>query len=77
MFTKEAWVLEPKPVMGLLEKIKRNGVPLAEYAGVKPYRGVLTGLNEAFLIKSAQRHELVRADPACAEIIKPYLRAKI
>jgi hypothetical protein len=50
MFTKEAWVLEPKPVMDLLEKIKRNGVPLAEYAGVKPYRGVLTGLNEAFLI---------------------------
>ena len=36
MFTKESWVLEPKPVMDLLEKIRRNGVPLADYAGVKP-----------------------------------------
>ena len=76
MFTKEAWVLEPKPVMDLLAKIRRNGKPLADYAGVKPYRGVLTGLNEAFLIDTAKRDELVRADPACAEIIKPYLRGQ-
>ncbi len=76
MFTKEAWVLEPKPVMNLLEKIKRNGVPLSEYAAVKPYRGVLTGLNEAFLIDSAKRDELVRADPKSAEIMKPYLRGQ-
>lgn len=76
LFTREAWVLEPKPVMDLLDKIRRNGVPLAEYAGVKPYRGVLTGLNEAFLIDGVKRDELVRADPACAEIIKPYLRGQ-
>jgi len=76
MFTKQAWVLEPKPVMDLLDKIRRNGVPLADYAGVKPYRGVLTGLNEAFLIDTAKRNELVRADPKSAEIIKPYLRGQ-
>ncbi|TRL25157.1 hypothetical protein FM996_20210 [Methylosinus sporium] len=76
MFTKEAWVLEPKPVMELLEKIRRNGIPLVEYAGVKPYRGVLTGLNEAFLIDTAKRDELVRDDPSCADIIKPYLRGQ-
>ena len=76
MFTKEAWVLEPRLVMDLLEKIRRNGVPMAEYAGVKPYRGVLTGLNEAFLIDTPKRNELVHADPSCAEIIKPYLRGQ-
>jgi len=42
MFTKEAWVLEPRPVMDLLDKIRRKRVPLVKYAGVKPYRGVLT-----------------------------------
>jgi hypothetical protein len=31
IFTKESWVLEPKPVMVLLEKIKRNSVPITEY----------------------------------------------
>lgn len=76
MFTKEAWVLEPRPVMDLLEKIRRNGTPLAEYAGVKPLYGIKTGLNEAFLIDTAKRDELVRDDPACAEIIKPYLRGQ-
>jgi len=76
MFTKQAWVLEPKPVMDLLEKIRRNGVPLADYAGVKPLYGIKTGLNEAFLIDTAKRNELVRADPKSAEIIKPYLRGQ-
>jgi hypothetical protein len=76
MFTKEAWVLEPKPEMDLLGKIRRNGVPLAEFAGVKPLSGIKTGLNEAFLINKAKRDELVRFDPACAEIIKPYLRGQ-
>jgi len=35
--------------MDLLNKIKRNGVPLADHAGVKPLYGIKTGLNEAFL----------------------------
>jgi hypothetical protein len=76
MFTKEAWVLEPKPVMDLLEKIRRSGVPLAEYAGVKPYRGVTTGLNEAFFIDSEKRQQILRDDPASEEIIRPYLRGQ-
>jgi hypothetical protein len=75
-FTKESWTLEPPDVVALLDKIKRNGVPLADYAGVKPYRGVLTGLNEAFVIDTPTRDQLVRDDPACAEIIKPYLRGQ-
>ena len=73
---REGWALEPKPVMDLLAKIRRAGVPLVEYAGVKPYRGVLTGFNEAFLIDTATRDRLVAADPASAEIVKPYLRGQ-
>ncbi|RNJ47897.1 Eco57I restriction-modification methylase domain-containing protein [Methylocystis hirsuta] len=76
MFTKESWVLEPRPVMDLLDKIRRNGVPLTEYTGVKPLYGIKTGLNEAFLIDTPTRERLVRDDPACAEIIKPYLRGQ-
>jgi hypothetical protein len=75
-FTKESWVLEPKPVMDLLEKVRRNGVPLVDYAGVNPLYGIKTGLNEAFLVDTAKRDELVRADPSCAEVMKPYLRGQ-
>ena len=59
-----------------MEKIRRAGVPLAEYAGVKPLYGIKTGLNEAFLIDTATRDRLVREDPRSAEIIKPYLRGQ-
>ena len=62
--------------MDLLEKVRRNGVPLTEYAGVKPLYGIKTGLNEAFLIDTPTRERLVRDDPACADIIKPYLRGQ-
>src|SRR5215211_8854234 len=75
-FGKSAWSLETSAVDDLMEKIRQNGVPLAEFAGVKPYRGVLTGLNEAFLIDTPTKERLVREDPRSAEIIKPYLRGQ-
>jgi hypothetical protein len=75
-FTKESWTLEQPEVVALLDKIRKNGVPLAEYAGVKPLYGIKTGLNEAFLIDTATREGLVKADPKCADIIKPYLRGQ-
>jgi Eco57I restriction-modification methylase len=75
-FTKESWTLEPPDVVALLDKIRRNGVPLAEYAGVKPLYGIKTGLNEAFLVDTPTRDRLVKDDPGCAAIIKPYLRGQ-
>ncbi len=75
-FTKESWTLEPPAVMRLLDKIRRNGVPLKEYAGVEPLYGIKTGLNEAFLIDAATRDRLVSQEPAADEIIKPYLRGQ-
>lgn len=73
---REGWALEPKPIMDLLAKIRHAGVPLVEYAGVTPYRGILTGFNEAFLIDTPTRDRIVAADSASAEIIKPYLRGQ-
>jgi Eco57I restriction-modification methylase len=75
-FSKESWTLEPPDVMGLIDKIRRNGVPLAEYAGVKPLYGIKTGFNEAFLIDTRTRDQLVKDDSACAKLIKPYLRGQ-
>jgi hypothetical protein len=74
--TAEPWVLEPPDVAALLRKIRERGVPLSEYAGVNPLYGIKTGFNEAFLIDTATRDQLVRDDPAAAEIIKPYLRGQ-
>lgn len=75
-FTKESWTLEPPEVMALLDKIRRNGVPLAEYAGVRPLYGIKTGFNDAYLIDTPTRDRLIREDQKCAELIKPYLRGQ-
>jgi methylase of polypeptide subunit release factors len=72
----DSWQLEPAEVSVLLNKMRQAGIPLSKFAGVKPLRGIVTGCNEAFLIDSKTRDELVRSDPKSAEIIFPYLRGQ-
>ena len=75
-FTADAWSLESSAVQELMQKIKAVSVPLKDFAGMKPYRGILTGFNEAFVLDDATRNRLVKNDPNCAEIIKPVLRGQ-
>ena len=59
-----------------MDRIRGNGVPLAEHVGRTPYRGILTGFNEAFLIETSIRDRLIQDDPATSEFIKPFLRGQ-
>ena len=70
------WSLTGKDAQALLDKLKAKGVPLGEYVEGKIYRGVLTGLNEAFVITPEKRDELIAADPKSEELIKPFLAGK-
>ena len=71
-----SWQLEPPGVAKLMAKIRAAGVPLSEYAGVKPLSGIKTGLNEAFLVDSATRTALIAADPGCEPLLRPFLRGQ-
>ena len=70
------WQLEPPIKRRLLERLRKAGQPLGDYCKGRFYRGVLTGLNEAFVISREQRDALVAQDAKSAEIIKPYLRGR-
>ena len=70
------WTLERPDVLELMAKLRKVGKPLGEYVDEKFYRGVLTGLNEAFVIDEETRQRLIAEDPNCAEIIKPWLRGR-
>jgi hypothetical protein len=70
------WRLEQGGVSALWQKLRDRGTPLKDFAGVKPLYGVKTGFNEAFLIDTVTRNELVEADPNCSEIVRPYLRGQ-
>ncbi len=50
-------------------------MPLKDW-GVSINRGILTGLNEAFIISGEKKDELIAADPKSAEIIRPILRGR-
>ena len=67
--------------MSLKDKIEKAGKPLKDW-DVKIYRGVLTGYNEAFIINSEKRDEILRnckteeERKRTEEIIKPVLRGR-
>jgi len=75
-FGEAPWSLERPDVGALMEKIEKAGILLRDFTGVKPYWGVLTGLNEVFLIDESKKNELIYHDPKSSEIIKPYLRGQ-
>jgi SAM-dependent methyltransferase len=69
----DAWSLKSDEESALFAKVMKRGMPLGEYVNGKFFRGVTTGLNEAFVIDSATRNELIALDGKSAELIKPLL----
>jgi len=67
------WTLVDKKTQALLDKLHKMSVPLSEYVNGKIYRGVLTGLNEAFVIDAVTREKLIAEDDNSLELIKPYV----
>ena len=72
----KGWNLSSNQEQELLKKIHNTGIPLGEYVKGKIFRGVLTGLNEAFVIDKETKERLINEDPRSAEIIKSFLAGK-
>ncbi|MBY5959439.1 Eco57I restriction-modification methylase domain-containing protein [Membranicola marinus] len=76
LLSNDGWNLVDVQVQHLLKKIKSKGVPLGEYVSGKIYRGLLTGLNAAFVIDRGTQDKIIDKDPNSAEIIKPFLAGR-
>ena len=74
-YTKNTWCILNPIEQSIKEKIERIGTPLKDW-DINIYRGVLTGLNEAFIIDGAKKDELIAKDPKSVEIIRPILRGR-
>ena len=72
-FSAGAWALKSDTETAVFHKIMQAGKPLGDFVQRKFYRGLLTGLNEAFAITPEQRQEIVETTPASASLIKPFL----
>jgi type I restriction-modification system DNA methylase subunit len=72
----KGWSLADEQTQALLNKVRGAGQQLRNYVGNKIYRGVLTGLNEAFVISGEIRRQLISEDRKSADLIKPFLVGK-
>ena len=79
--TSDSWVILSPIELSIKKKIESVGTPLKDW-DISIYRGVLTGCNEAFIIDSQKRNEILdncqtederqRTD----ELIRPILRGR-
>lgn len=71
----DAWRLESDALAQLRDKLM-HGQPTLKEAYGSPCRGVVTGLNDAFVVDRATRDRLIVEDPKSAELLKPFLEGK-
>lgn len=65
----KGWSLVNEKAQALLDKLRTQGMSLGEYVKGRIYRGVLTGLNEAFVIDAETRAGLISEEPKSADLI--------
>lgn len=73
--TEDSWSFQGAQRVYIKNKVALNGIQLKNW-GVKINRGVITGLNEAFIIDRDTRDKILAADNKGAAIIKPLLRGR-
>jgi len=72
-FSGETWVVSSGTEQKLIERLKTNFKTLSDFVGGEAYRGVLTGLTEAFSIDETTKTTIISEDPKSIELIKPFL----
>lgn len=70
------WQLGDDIDRSVFQKIVSKGVPLSKLLPNRIYRGVITGLNEAFIIKTTTKDDLVRADSGSLNFLHRVVRGK-
>ncbi|MGL2438827.1 DUF7149 domain-containing protein [Helicobacter pylori] len=77
----ESFIFANATLLDLRDKIESVGTPLKDW-NIQIYRGILTGANEAFIITTEKRDEILNACKTqeererTKELIKPILRGK-
>jgi type I restriction-modification system DNA methylase subunit len=73
--TSEAWAFNDDATQSVKNKIKGVG-PMLKDTDYRIFRGILTGINEVFLIDEAIKDDLIELDSKNREILKPILRGR-
>lgn len=75
VFPDNSWVISEKSTFQIKNKVQSQGTKLIDWQ-IKINRGIITGLNEAFIIDEKTKDELILKDSKNLEILKPLLRGR-
>ena len=70
-----SWVAYGKTEYKLIKRIEGQGIPLKDW-DIEINYGIKTGFNEAFIIDTEIKDQLVKEDPKSEDILKPILRGE-
>lgn len=74
-FTSDTWVISSKKEKEFLETLSKQYKSLSSIVE-GAYRGVLSGLSEAFLISEEVYQRIISADTKAVQVIKPFLQGR-
>ena len=70
----DSWSFQNSEIVSVMQKIKANKTVSEQFG--KCYRGLLTGLNEAYFIDGETKEKLINEDSSSAQIIKKVFEGK-
>ncbi|MCC7301113.1 MAG: Eco57I restriction-modification methylase domain-containing protein [Bacteroidia bacterium] len=73
---ENVWKVNNVHALKINDIIEAKGTKLKEWKELSFFRGITSGLNEAFHISAEQKDEFIRTNKKNSEIIKPLLRGK-
>lgn len=71
--TSDSWIVLNEIEQSIKKKIEAVGTPLKDW-NININYGIKTGFNDAFIISTEKKNELIALDPKSADIIRPILR---
>ncbi len=72
-FSDSGWSLANDKIQRISEKIQKNSISLRDYVNGSIFRGIITGLNEAFVIDSSTYNSMINSDKKNQQIVKPFV----
>ncbi len=72
----DIWVISSLDNFHHVESLKQKMVTLDEFVGGEEYRGILSGLSEAFNVSPEKANELIQEDDSSREVLRPFMQGR-
>ncbi len=75
-WSDEPWHIETPTERRLIDRLRREMRPLSEIVADRPSRGIVSGLNRAFVLDRVERDRLLEREPRAAALVRPFVKGR-